>query len=180
MLQRLAPGALSFNENLQVHEVTRLRFTCEAVGGIKRKHGVEIMLIELMSRSRIDEYLPHEPVLEWVCWRLLDEMENPESAREIVAVGVMLNVGDGSIVSPSGRIAILHQPSLLCVREHITIRVAEVVGNDAECIDLQILQQILWDLVEKPINDHASLDATLRMQDQDHSFDTWFIEGLLD
>lgn len=138
------------------------------------------MLVQLMPRSRVDKHLPHESVLEWVRGQLLREVENSEPAREVVAIGVMLNVGNGSIVSSPDGLAVLHHARLFVVHENVTVWIVEVVRDYSKSVDLEVLQKVLGYLVEQPIHNHTSLNATLGVENQNNPLDTWLVKSLFD
>lgn len=60
------------------------------------------------------------------------------------------------------------------------MRVVEVVGGVSKRVDFELCQQVLGKFLEKPINDHASLDGTLGMQDEDDLGVLRVVELLLD
>lgn len=139
VLQRFPLGTFSLDEHFEVHEVPRLRIACKAIGRIKGEHRVEIMLVQLMSRSWVDEHFSHEPVLERMRGQLLGKVKNSKPARKVIAIGVVLDVRNGSVVSSPGGFTVLHHARLFGVHKNITVWIIEVVRNNSKRVDLEIL-----------------------------------------
>jgi hypothetical protein len=55
-----------------------------------------------------------------------------------------------------------------------------MVCGIAECVDFELLEQVVRHFVQEPVQDHASFDPALRVQDEDNLFDFWSVEGLFD
>ncbi len=68
----------------------------------------------------------------------------------------------------------------LPLRVDMSMGVVEVVGCVSKCIDLELGKQILWQLLEKPVEDQAAFDAALRVEDKDHFGILGVVQRLLD
>lgn len=112
------------------------------------------MLVELMTPSAVYEHLTHETVCVALLFRMLGEMEDASPAGEVILVGVVLNVGYGSHLLRGIWVEVAHW-------------IAEVVCKAAKSVDLEFLEHVTRQLIEEPVNDHASFNTALRVQHQD-------------
>jgi hypothetical protein len=55
-----------------------------------------------------------------------------------------------------------------------------MVGYGAKCVYLKVLQEVLRNFVEKPIQDHSTLYTTLRVEDENYFFNPFAVESLFD
>lgn len=51
------------------------------------------------------------------------------------------------------------------------MRIVEMVGGVSECVDFKLLEKILRNLGEEPVNYHASFNSTLRVENKNNSID---------
>ena len=51
-----------------------------------------------------------------------------------------------------------------------TIRIVEVIARARKSVHFQFLEKVLWQFGQEPVDDEASDDSTLTVDDQDHLF----------
>lgn len=108
------------------------------------------MLIELMTCPRVDKDLTHESVRIPLLFGLLGKVKYSESAGKVILIGVVLDEGDCG--DPFWRLW-----------TSATDWIAKVVCEAAKSVDFEFVKYLEWDLVKKPIDNHSSLDASLRV-----------------
>lgn len=110
---------------------------------IQRKDVIQIVLIELMPLAGPLEHPPHEPVLEPITRHGPRVVQHPQPADKVLAVGVMLDVRD-CVFAVCG-VRILNMPPLRASgcgdrRDMFSVRIVEVVGGVAECVDFELFE----------------------------------------
>lgn len=62
----------------------------------------------------------------------------------------------------------------------MAVGVVEVVGGVSKRVYLELGEEVLGCLLEEPVEDQATLDGTLRVQDKDNFGVLWVVQFLLD
>lgn len=85
---------LRLDANITIHEVSLDRLSDVVHGLIHREDAAEVVLVELMACTGVDEDLAHEAVGVSLPVGMLGEVQNSKPASKVALIGVMLNVGE--------------------------------------------------------------------------------------
>jgi hypothetical protein len=114
------------------------------------------------------------------------EREGWEEGQSGESRGVLTNVSDGLVWDRGGRWWGLRDTvgCNLCIDQRLPLFgprwllfchvepwngfmwVVHVVGGISKSVDLKLIQQVLGNLIKKPVDDHAALDSTLRVDNK--------------
>ena len=172
------------------------------------EHAIEVVLIELVPTTcRVPcEDTPDIPGHQRGGSGRRGKVQNAEEGHEIRHVCIMLDVADDAAadigrftrrrlankarhgrrctdavgLTPAVHLGVRRRHEGLPLGAYVAVGVVEMICRVAKGVHLKLGEQILGQLLEKPVDGQAAQDAALRMENKDHPRVSGVVQRLLD